>query len=243
MKNALYIGIEPPAPKKPSLFIHDEVPTVDVPAIVFDPKKQSLDVFKDMTPRRAHDLAELLYTAVPEGQNTLTVRNGKRKLKPLLRDAKRFDGITTTDDEARAMLDDLLFIPELRNALTGTKRIFPLRKDAIIFARLNRKELGDFTCLVLGFVLMNMFKGQIIVPDSGFYLRDNHISLIRENRLILGCNSLAELPLRIRNEALRMKYKTARGVTYDDAVELAKYARLAPHTNKWDEEISKWMAP
>jgi hypothetical protein len=41
---------------------------------------------------------------------------------------------------------------------------------------------------VLGLFLMAYFKGQIIVEDFGFYGRDAHIGLIRENRLITGVN-------------------------------------------------------
>jgi hypothetical protein len=194
-----------------------------------------------MTPRRARELAELLYTAVPEGQNTLTVRNGKRTLAPLLKEADRFDRITTTDDEAQAMLADLLFMPELRKPLTGTKKIFPLKKHSIILARLNRAELGDFACLVLGFILISMHKGQVIIPDFGFYGRDQHISLIRENRLIAGVNFLDELPLRLRNAALLIKDKHAHGVLYDDAEILAKYRGLRPDHTREDNDYNRFI--
>ena len=220
--------------KKPCLFIHDDVPDVR-PASVFDPRKHSLDIFSKMTPRRARELAELLYTAVPEGANTLTVRNGKRSLAPVLLKAERFDRVTTTDDEVRAMIDDLLFMPELRNPLCGTTNIFPIKRDTVILARLNRAEIGDFACLVLGFILIGLYKGQIIIPDFGFYGRDAHISLVRENRLIAGVNTLSELPLRLRQAVLLIKDKRPSGALYEDAQELAKYTRYLPNTNEYND--------
>jgi hypothetical protein len=58
-------------------------------------------------------------------------------------------------------------------------------------ARINRAELGDFDALVLGLLLMGHFKGQLVVPDLGFYGRDAHVSLVREERLIGGVNLAA----------------------------------------------------
>lgn len=242
--NALYVGLNAkiPAPKKPCLFIHDDIPDVPL-AKIFDPTKHSLDVFSKMTPRRARELAELLYTAVPEGQNTLTVRNGKRALAPILRDAERFDRIKTDDDEARAMLDDLLFIPELRKPLTRTDKTFPLRKHSIIFARMDRKEIGDFAALVLGLILIGMYKGQLVIPDFGFYGRDSHASLVRENRLIAGINFFDELPDRLRKTVLLIKDKTASRALYEDAVLLAKFKGYTPNTNAFNDEVAAAMGP
>lgn len=240
--NKLYVGLNTkiPAPTKPCLFIHDEFPDVPL-ATRFDPRTHSLDVFKNMTPRRARELADLLYTAVPEGQNTLTVRNGKRTLAPLLRDADRFDRIATTDEEATAMLADLLFIPELRHPLTNTRKRFSLKQHSIILARLNRAELGDFACLVLGFILISMYKGQIVIPDFGFYGREVHISLVRENRLIAGLNFLGELPLRLRNAILLIKDKHAHGALFDDAELLAKYRGLRPDPTREDNDFNGFV--
>ncbi len=38
-----------------------------------------------------------------------------------------------------------------------------------------------------------MHPSQIIIPDFDFYARDFHASLIRQNRLAVGLNALAEL--------------------------------------------------
>lgn len=243
MTNKFYVGLKTkiPAPKKPCLFIHDEIPDVPL-ARVFDPRTHSLDVFKGMTPRRARELAELLYTAVPEGQNTLTVRNGKRNLAPILRDAKSFTGaLTAADDEARAMLEDLLFTPELRKPLTGANRIFKMHEHSLILARLNRAEIGDFAALVLGFILISIHNGPIIIPDFGFYGREAHINLIRENRLIAGVNFLGELPLRLRQALLLVKDRTAKGALYEDAVLLAQFRGYVQHTNEFNDYVREAM--
>jgi len=41
---------------------------------------------------------------------------------------------------------------------------------------------------VLGLFLMAQFWGQVIVQDFGFYGREAHAWLMRENRLIAGVN-------------------------------------------------------
>jgi hypothetical protein len=48
-------------------------------------------------------------------------------------------------------------------------------RDTKVFARLNRAELGDFDAFVFGTLLISQFKGQVIVPDFGFYGRESHV--------------------------------------------------------------------
>jgi hypothetical protein len=98
-------------------------------------------------------------------------------------------------------------------------------------------ELGEFDALVLGLFLMAHFKGQIVVPDFGFYGRDAHVSLIREGRLIAGVNSLSELPAKLRQAVLLIEDKVASGATLEDAEMLAEYARLARGTNGFNELV------
>lgn len=107
----------------------------------------------------------------------------------------------------------------------------------MIMARVNRVELGDFDALVLGLLLIANYKGQIVVPDFGFYGRDAHVSLIRENRLIAGVNFIGELPpklrqsvLLIKESVLLIKEKVPSGATADDAETLAGYAALVAGT-------------
>jgi hypothetical protein len=56
-------------------------------------------------------------------------------------------------------------------------------------------------------------------------LKDAHVSLIREGRLIAGVNTLGELPPTLRRNALLIKDKVASGSTLEDAEMLAAYGR------------------
>jgi hypothetical protein len=69
----------------------------------------------------------------------------------------------------------------------------------------NGAELGEHDAKILGSLLISQFKGQIIVPDFGFYARDFHASLIRENRLIAGVHSLSELDRKMQHLCLLME--------------------------------------
>lgn len=250
--NTLFVGsqrkIDPPK-RGTYLFIADDVPNVPS-AQVFDPITHSLDPLNKISERQARDLAHAIYSAYPEGTSTLTVRNGRINLAPALLEADRFDLIKTEDEEIQRIKDDLLFLPVLKHALCGTKHVFALKRHTVVLARLNRKEIGEFPALILGLVLMTMFKGQIIVPDLGFFGRDIHTSLVRENRLIGGCDYLDQLPLHLRRSLLLLTDKDGAGslyrrVLYDDAVTLAKFAGLRPdnlrETNDYNTFIDQAM--
>jgi hypothetical protein len=56
---------------------------------VFDPMKHCFNPLKDLDYKRARELAKLFYTISPQGENTLTVRNGKRALLKALMKADR----------------------------------------------------------------------------------------------------------------------------------------------------------
>ena len=75
---------------------------------------------------------------------------------------------------------------------------------------------------------ISFFRRRGIIPDFGFYARESHPSLIRENRLIAGVSSLSELNTKLRQ--LCLMEKEARQCTYADAEVLAQYAGLTPHT-------------
>ena len=200
--NKLYLGFSKQIelPKRNFLFIDDDI--FDFPqSRVFDPTNHSFNPLKDIDYKKARALADVLYTATPQGENTLTVRNGKRALLQALLKADRLDKVRG-DDEVTAMIADILTSPILRRVLCNPKDQFSFNPRSVVLARLNRAELGDFDALVLGLLLINHFKGQIVLPDFGFYGCDAHISLIRENRLIAGVNFLDELPLRLRNSVL-----------------------------------------
>lgn len=239
--NQLHVGFTKKIelPKSGCLFIHDEVP--DVPrARIFDPLKHCFNPLKDIDYKKARELADLLYTISPQGENTLTVRNGKRALLKALLGAKRFDRIQG-DEEVEGMVGDLLASPLLTRVLCNSTN-FSFNPNSVILARINRAELGDFDALVLGLLLTAQYKGQVVIPDFGFYGRDAHIGLVRESRLIAGVNTLAELGPKLRQSVLLIKDKVAAGATAEDAETLAGYARLARGTNGFTSFVDAAMA-
>jgi hypothetical protein len=244
--NRLHVGFHKRVelPKRGYLFIGDELP--DVPqARIFDPLKHSFNPLKNIDYRKAREIADIIYTAYPQGENTLTVRNGKRALlRLLMQKPKRLHAlppIVGRDDageEARAAVADILMSPVLQKALcNAVPPAFSFNTRSVILARINRAELGDFDALVLGLFLMTQFKGQIVCPDFGFYGRDVHLSLIREKRLIAGINFLAELSPKLRNGALLIEEKEASGATFEDARTLAAYEQLVEGTVAFNDFV------
>jgi hypothetical protein len=77
------------------------------------------------------------------------------------------------DEEVGALIDDLLVSPVLRRVLCNPTN-FTFNPNSVIQARKDRVELWDFDALVLGLLLMSHAKGQVVVPDFGFYGRDIH---------------------------------------------------------------------
>jgi len=190
--------------------------------------------------KRARELAELFYTISPQGDNTLTVRNGKRAMLRVLIKADRLDHVKG-DEEVSALIDDLLVSPVLRRVLCNPTN-FSFNPNSIILARIDRAELGDFDALVLGLLLMSHAKGQVVVPDFGFYGRDIHSRLIREERLMAGVNFLGELSEKLRRTILLINEKIPSGTTVEDAEELARYERLARGTNGFLDFVAMVIA-
>lgn len=230
--NSLFVGLanEVALPKGGYLFIHDNVPDVGNTRI-FDPAKHSFNPLENMDYKKARTLSDVLYTVYPQGENTLTVRNGRRSLLRALMKADRLDNVKPDkgDEEVRGMVDDLLASPLLRQVLCRPTN-FSFNPNSKILARLNRAELGDFDALVLGLFLIEEYKGQIVIEDGGFYLRDAHVSLLRQQRLIAGVHSLGELPERLRREMLLVPDKIVRGALLEDAETAARYAGLIKGT-------------
>jgi hypothetical protein len=108
--------------------------------------------------------------------------------------------------------------------------------------RASTAELGRFDALVLGFLLIAQFKGQLVIPKFGFYGREAHVNLIEEDRLIAGVNTLGELSPLMRQNMLLVPEKVASGAIADDAEELAKYEGLARGTNGFLDFVAKVIA-
>lgn len=192
-------------------------------ATVFNPRRHSFNPLP-MNYKKARDFATLLYSISPQGENTLTVRNGKRALRRLLLTSTRLDRMTATnedEEEAKGMVDDLLFSPVLTRVLTRKPNF---NFNGSVIAIVNRAELGDEDALALANLLVLEHKGHIVVPDA-FYLRDIHTSLIRQGRLTVGVNYLEELPPKLKAAVLTIKDKTAYRTNLDDAERLLPYFR------------------
>jgi hypothetical protein len=134
-------------------------------------------------------------------------------------------------EDARQTMDDLLLSPVLKSVLCQPLNQYSFKKGSSIVAKINRAELGDRDARILGALLIAQFKGQITVPDFGFYARDFHASLIWENRLIAGVHTLSELDDGLRDMCLLME-KVGMGCTFEDAATLAKYEGLLPDSTR-----------
>jgi hypothetical protein len=100
MSNKLYVGLsnEVELPDGGFLFMNDEIPQIPdwKRPKIFDPLKHGFNPLKDIDYRKAREIADVLYTVYPQGENTLTVRNGKRALLKALLHSKSLDEIRGT---------------------------------------------------------------------------------------------------------------------------------------------------
>lgn len=215
-------------------------------ASIFNPHKHSFNPLRDMNHLKARSFANLLYSLSPQGENTLTVRGGKRKLAEILMYTKRLDkfphGVLPAEQEAAGMIDEVLFSPVVRSVICGSQKNFFFDTKKVIIARLSRAELGDFDCKVIAALLIGQFKGQVLVPDFGFYKNDLYLNLIQENRLTVGLNYLDELPRDMQQAVLSIKDKIIYRTTRDDAERLIFYTRHTEPRNITDLEEGAFLA-
>lgn len=247
--NKLVIGLSDKTPElrtKPGFLLIDDGPIADVflsrfkRARLFDPHQHSFDPLKDITPRKAQDFADLVY---PD-KDLMTYRDGKSALVRMLLGADSLDDLPVIKhkgyEDARQTMDDLLLSPILKSVLCRPLNQYSFKRGSSIVARVNRAELGDRDAYILGALLIAQFKGQIIVPDFGFYARDFHASLIRENRLIAGVHTLSQLDGKLRDMCLLMD-KVGMGCTFEDAEMLAKYEGLRPDPARVRNPYNKYI--
>lgn len=205
----------------------------------FDVTKHSFNPLKKIDHIRAREFVQILDAIFPEGENTLTKRNSNFVLLNALTSAKRLDKLLypsrdPAQTDAYQKIQTLLMSPVLTRVLCRPTN-FPMK--GIVLARLNRAELGDFDCFVLANFLISQYKGQIVIPDFGFYSCPFHVSLIRQNRLIAGVNFLDETEL--RNPLLLIDEKIGQHCTDEDAKTLAGYSGLLPNTNAYTDFIQR----
>jgi hypothetical protein len=195
-----------------------------------------------MTYRRARDFSDVVFGDA--GKDTLTVRNGKRALVRLLLKAKRLDrlvgGRNDDEQEAMAMVDDMLLSPVLKGMLCKATSRWIL-SGASIVARTSRGELGDHDARILGGASHFTIQGADYYSRFRFLPRDFHASLIREGGLIAGVYTLSELSPKMRNLCLLME-KEGRQCTFEDAETLAQYEGLVPTRNECNDFVQRAMA-
>lgn len=245
--NKLFVGFskEVELPKGGYIFIGDEVPEVPR-ARAFNPLEHSLNLLEDLSYRKICDIVDIFDALFSRGDGTLTKDTGldflaealgaePRSLETLIEEPDRKS--STGHIWAYSKVRRILRSPVLRRVLCNPTN-FSFNPNSKILARINRAELSDFDSLVLGLLLMAHFKGQLVIEDMGFYGRECHVSLIRKERLIFGCNFLGELPPKLRQAALLLEEKTASRARLEDAELLAEYAGLIKGTNAFNEFVS-----
>lgn len=257
-----HISIGTAAPELPPgglLYLHDEVPKL--PRMqYFDYRKHSFNLFADLTYRKICEIVDTFDALFMVTGGTLTESTG---LTYIAQQLNHFVGtadmvsLTTLIPEpdsksstghhwAYDKVQRILLSPVLRQVLCNPKPHFVLSPHSSIMARLNRAELGDFDALALGLFLISSYKGQIVIPDLGFYGRDYHTALIRENRLTAGVHSLDDLPDKLRRAVLSMPC-TAYGTLYRDAITLTQQKGLWPDPtrddNPYNNSIREMMQP
>jgi hypothetical protein len=188
----------------------------DIAHHTFNPLQQGIDY------KGARDFA----TAIYGEKDLMTYRDGKRALTRILLQSPRLDKLTEVNHkgtpDALDTIDDLLLSPVLRRVLCNPTN-FSFKGSMI--AKIDRAEVGDFDAFVLAVLLVQQFRKQVIVPDFGFYARDFHTSLIRENRLVASLNSLSEVSAPMQQALLGIKSKTIYRTTSDDAKRLIVYTK------------------
>ena len=214
----------------------------------FDPANHAFNPLAKIDHKRARDFLTILNAVFPQGENTLTRGNADTFLLEALADnptcldsliSQPTDLKDTGHVEAYRKVRTLLLSPVLKRVLCNPTN---LTFKGILLARLNRAELGDFDCFVLGNLLIGQYPGPVVVPDFGFYAVPSHMSLIRQNRLTAGVNFLDEVPDKLRQRLLLMPAKIGSHATFDDAETLAVYAGLARGTNEFNEYVHAAMA-
>jgi len=211
----------------------------------FDVAKHSFNPLERMDYRRARNFIATVDALFPEGENTLTRKNSNFVLlQALLSKPKALSNLVTPDpkdparQDAYQKIQTLLMSPVLRSVLCHDTN-FALGKT--ILARLDRAAIGDFDAFTIASFLVSHFKGQVIIPDFGFYGRAFHTALIRQGRLIAGLNFLAEVPPAMQQTLLTIPQKIAAHAIFDDAEVLARHAGHRPDPLRADNPYNDFL--
>lgn len=242
--NKIYLGdTQTELPDSGFIYITDEVPKPSMSRreVVFDPLIHTFSALHNLTYETARPLADVLYTAYPQGQNTLTVRNGRIDLLPALIAAKNkpFNQIKGSE-EVNRLVGDIMASPLLHRVLCTNKNHVTFTPGMKVLVRLNRAEVPDFDAQILAFLLIAQAKRYVVLDDLDFYGRDAHTYLFREQRIRSHVDSYTDLKDRekLHRAVLKVKDTQYSNVLYEDAVELAKrHCHFLPGTDGYSTFI------
>jgi hypothetical protein len=246
--NKLYIGLKRDVvlPKKGGLIVIADELNPKWRGKKFDPLKHSFNPLAGLDYRKACELVDIIGAMFPGGDETLTKTTGLEFIAEALEgEPTSLDGLIPEPDKksstghiwAYGKIRRILRSPVLKRMLCNPTN-FSFNPRSVILARVNRAELGEFDATVIGLLLMSQFKGQLVVSDLGFYGRDLHTGLLRENRLIAGVGALDELPPKLRR-LVSTTETVAAGATYEDAERLAMYAGKLRGTNDFNDFVAE----
>lgn len=204
----------------------------------FDWRKHSFNPLHKINYDRATTFVEIINAVFPGGENTLTKQNSSIiLLEALLDKPKKLSSLvpdTKDTQDAHNKVKRFLLSPYLKRFLTNRTNI---NFNETLVA--NLEDLPQFDRMVIGNILIANHKGQIVIPDWGFYACPFHLSLIEQGRLIAGVNYLDELPDKLRNAALLIPDKLPCRTTTEDAETLADYAGIPRGINERQDFIQK----
>lgn len=205
---------------------------------IFDTDKHCINPLNS-DPARAEALASIFYDGIAE--STLTIMYATDAMVEAFTTYKRFDeiewGKSDGEKEAKRRLKALMRYEVFKRVLNTTNTALKGR----VCARLNRAELGEKMCFILGSILALLAPGDVAIDDFGFYARDFHFQLMRENRLSVGINSFSELSPKMKQRVLRFEDRDGERCSFDDAKILATKAGKVPGTEGFNGEVSKFM--
>jgi len=210
-----------------------------------DFSKNRLDLLKDITYERASLYADAFEASFPGGPTTLQKQeSGIVFLESLVSEPKSLDTLIRkpkkTDSNghhaAYGKMQRIFLSPVLSSFLSGPTN-FSL--SGVVLARLDTR-LTRFDRILLANILASAYPHQVIITDLGQYACDIHRTLLRENRLIAGVNSLAEVPF--QDELFSIEHKIGAKTTAKDAETLADYCCEFPRgTNGYAEYVNECM--
>jgi hypothetical protein len=209
----------------------------------FNIAKHRLSPLKDMDEVKAETFIAALNAANPGGDSTLTQRYSNHILfKRLIKKPARLDALLSPskDPYERDAFEKIerILLSDVLEPVLNTTLSYSFGKRNIV--RLDRAELGDKNCLILGNLIIAQYSGTVIIPDFGFYAIAPHMALIRQSRLIAGISSFDEVP-DFRSQLLLFANKKPSQCTPDDAKILAKYAGLYPDPLRADCEYNRFI--